>query len=104
MAQQCRKERPLLKNRLSHTEKWYEHVPEVAVENKEEKVLWDINVQCDNITEARRPDTFFDQQERAKGDNHQHCCTSRCKSRGKRNRENGKVPGLKERDWKIVET
>ena len=41
-------------------EKWYEHVPEVAVENKEGKVLWDINVQCDNITEAGRPDTFFD--------------------------------------------
>ena len=49
-----------IKNRLSHTEKWYEHVPEVTVENKEGKVLWDINVQCDNITEARRPDTFFD--------------------------------------------
>ena len=34
------------KNKLEHTEKWYEHAPEGAVENEEVKVLWDINVQC----------------------------------------------------------
>ena len=28
------------KNGLEHTEKWYEHVPEGVVENKEVKVLW----------------------------------------------------------------
>ena len=40
------------------------------------KVLWDINVQCDNVIEARKPDiTLIDKKE----------------------------PGLKERDWKIVE-
>ena len=43
------------KNGLEHTEKWYEHVPEGLVENEEVNVLWDINVQCDNVIEARIP-------------------------------------------------
>ena len=34
----------------------YENIPEGAVENEKEKVLWDINVQCGNVIEARRPD------------------------------------------------
>ena len=32
------------KNGLQHTGKWYEHVPERALENEEVKVLWDVNV------------------------------------------------------------
>ena len=47
------------KNGLEHTEKWYEHVPEGAVEHEEMKVLWDINVQCDNDIEPRRPDIIL---------------------------------------------
>ena len=43
------------KNGLEHTEKWFEHVSEGAVEKEEVKVLWDISVQCDNVIEARRP-------------------------------------------------
>ena len=34
----------------------YEHVPEGAVENGEVKLLWDFNIQCDNVMEARKPD------------------------------------------------
>ena len=50
------------KNGLEHTEKSYEHVPEGAVENE---VLWDINVQCDNVIEAKRPDIILiDKKER----------------------------------------
>ena len=37
-----------------------EHVPEGAVENEDIKVLWDINIQCDSLIEARR---FVDQKE-----------------------------------------
>ena len=29
---------------------------ERAVENKQIKVLWDINIQCENLMEARQPD------------------------------------------------
>ena len=43
-----------IKNVLSHTKKSHEHVPEVAVKNKEVKVSWDINVQCNNVIEAKR--------------------------------------------------
>ena len=52
------------KNGLAHTEKWYEHVPERVVENEDVKVFWDINVQCDNMIEARRLDIILtDKQE-----------------------------------------
>ena len=34
------------KNGQEHSEKWFEHAPEGAVENEEIKVLWDINIQC----------------------------------------------------------
>ena len=36
--------------------KWYEHQPEVVQENERYKILWDLNVQTDQVIEARRPD------------------------------------------------
>ena len=47
------------KNELEHTKKWYEHIPEGAVENEEVKVLCDINVQCENVIEAERQDIIL---------------------------------------------
>ena len=41
---------------LERNEKWYEHCPEGAVEDDDVKLIWDINIQCDNVIEARRPD------------------------------------------------
>ena len=35
------------KNVLEHSEKWYGHAPEGAVENEEIKVLWGINIQSE---------------------------------------------------------
>ena len=55
------------KNTLEHSEKWYEHVTEGAVENEEIKVLWDINIQCDNLIEARRPHLTVIYKEKQKG-------------------------------------
>ena len=46
------------KNGLEHSEKWYEHAPEGAVENEEIKVLWDINIQCEYLIDARRLDVI----------------------------------------------
>ena len=48
-------------------EKWYEHVPERVVENKEVQVLWDIDVQCDNVMEAKRPDIILIDKKQPKG-------------------------------------
>ena len=55
------------KNGLEHTENWYEHTPEGAVKNEEVKVLWDIKIQCDNVTEARRPDITLIVKKERKG-------------------------------------
>ena len=44
---------------LNKTEKWYEHCPEGVVEDENSKLLWDINIQCDNVIEARRPDLII---------------------------------------------
>ena len=44
------------KDKLDCIEKWYEHVPDGVVENEEVKVLWNVNIQFDNVIEARRPD------------------------------------------------
>ena len=47
-------------------EKWYEHEPESVVENDRVKLLWDVNIQCDHIIEARRPDiVVINKQERS---------------------------------------
>lgn len=54
------------KNALEHKERWYEHNPEGAVENESVKLLWDINIQCDNVIEARRPDiVIVDKKEKS---------------------------------------
>ena len=55
------------KNGLECTDKWYEHVPEGAVENEEVKLLWDNNVQCDYVIEARRPDIIIVDKKEHKG-------------------------------------
>ena len=55
------------KNMLEHSEKWYKHAPEGAVENEEIKVLWDINIQCDNLIEARLPDLIVIDKKEKKG-------------------------------------
>ena len=36
-------------------DKWYEHEPESALENKDYKILWDFSIQIDHVIEARRP-------------------------------------------------
>ena len=84
------------KNGLEHSEKWYEHAPEGAVENEEIKVLWDINIQCDNLIEAGRPDIIVIDKKEHKG-----IIIDTYKSR--RKRKSGKVPGFEKRDQKIVE-
>ena len=44
---------------LKEKRKWYEHCPERVVEEDDVKLIWDINVQCDNFMEARRPDLIL---------------------------------------------
>ena len=53
-----------MKHALEHSDKWYEHTPEGVVENEAVKIMWDINVQCDNAIQARRPDAIVIQKEK----------------------------------------
>ena len=46
------------KHGLEYSDKWYEHIPEGVVQNEAVKIVWDINVQCDNVIQARRPDVI----------------------------------------------
>ena len=47
------------KYNLERKEKWYEHCPEGVVEDDDVKLIWDINIQCNNVMEARRPDLIL---------------------------------------------
>ena len=44
------------KYNLELTDKWYEHSPKAVMEDNVIKLLWDVNIQCDHVIEARRPD------------------------------------------------
>ena len=49
---------------LEKKDKWYEHAPDSVSENDEVKLL-DVNIQCDHVIEARRPDiVVVNKQER----------------------------------------
>ena len=45
------------KAKLEWADRWYKHLQ--VVKNTGFKVLWDFNVQCDRMDEARRPDIIF---------------------------------------------
>ena len=47
------------KHNLERKEKWYEQCPEGVVEDDDVKWICDINIQCDNAIEARRPYLIF---------------------------------------------
>ena len=37
-------------------DRWYQHKPDVVIENETTKILWDFTIQCDRVIEHRRPD------------------------------------------------
>ena len=44
------------KYHLEKKDKWHEHAPDSVSKNDEVKLLWDVNIQCDHVIEAKRPD------------------------------------------------
>ena len=44
------------KFKFDHTNKWYMHNPAPVRENDSHKLLWDFNIQTDQLIPARRPD------------------------------------------------
>ena len=51
-------------NMLEFRDKWYEHLPERAIENEQLKVLWDFNIQTDHTIEVRWPDLVIIDEEK----------------------------------------
>ena len=50
---------------LEKKDKRYKHAPDSVREKDEDKLLWDVNIQCDHVIEARRPDiVIVNKQER----------------------------------------
>ena len=47
------------KHNLERKGKWYKHCPEVVKEGDDVKLIWDINIQCDNVMEARKPNLIL---------------------------------------------
>ena len=45
--------------------KWYEHEPEIALENEDYKILLDFSILADHVIEARRPDMVAVDKERS---------------------------------------
>ena len=92
------------KNGLERTEKWYEHIPEGVVENEEVKLLWDINVQRDNVIEPRRPDIIVINKKERKGIIIYIAVPADVRVWEKEKEKVEKIWGFEERDRKIVET
>ena len=44
---------------LKRASAWYNHKPEGVVENDDYKILWDVNIQCDQEIRERRPDILL---------------------------------------------
>ena len=44
---------------LDRADAWYKQEPDGVCENNEYKILWDMNIQCDVVIGARRPDIIF---------------------------------------------
>ena len=42
-----------------HSDQWYEHVPERALENENVKLLWDFSIQTDHHLEHNKPDILI---------------------------------------------
>ena len=55
------------KHALDRKERWYDHNPDGTAENNDVKLLWDINIQCDHVIEARRPDIVIIDKRRQNG-------------------------------------
>ena len=41
---------------LEKSEKWSQHSPQTLTENVSYKLIWELNIQCDNVIMEKRPD------------------------------------------------
>ena len=52
---------------FERADRWYEQKPEVVIENKNFKLLWDFTIHCETVIEALKPDcVLVDKRSRKK--------------------------------------
>ena len=61
------------KNVLEHKDRWYDNEREGVVENENVKLLWNMNLLCDNINEAWRPDIVLVDKKEKKLHDSRYC-------------------------------
>ena len=73
------------KFQFDHTNKWYMHNPAPVLENDSHKLLWDFNMQTDQLIPARGPDLIIINQKIENLQNCRLCCPG-----GPQNKSEGK--------------
>ena len=80
------------------------HFITIIINNNNNNVLWDINVQCDNVMETRRPGIIVIDKKERKGIIKDKGVPADVREGEKEREKVEKIPGFEERDQKIVET
>ena len=62
------------KFKFGHTNKWYMHNSAPVLENDAHKLLWDFNIQTDQLISARRPDLIIINKNKENMQNCRLCC------------------------------
>ena len=79
------------KFKFDHTNKWYMHNPAPVLENATHKLLWDFNIQTDNLIPARRPD-LIKKKKKENLQNSRFCCPGWPQNKTERMWKEGYVP------------
>ena len=56
------------------SEKWYLQNPQTVTENVNQILIWDMNIQCDNVIVERKPDFFI--ANKMENSNNHGCCNN----------------------------
>ena len=79
---------------IYHTTKLYMHKPDYVPENKTHKILWDSEIQTDNLIPIRRPHLVIINNKRKGKENMQKrglCCPGILQSENQRKQKQGQV-------------
>ena len=76
------------KCKFDHANKWYMHNQESVMRNKTQKILWDFEIQTDNLIPARRPYLVIVNKRKENVPNSRLCRPGRpqCKNKNRKER------------------
>ena len=77
---------------LEHAEKWYDHSPQVTVENDKVEIIWDMKIQTDKVLKHSRPDILVLEKDQRICKIIDVTCSFDTRIIEKRKRESGPLP------------